>query len=91
MDGVTLYSTRLCGFCSRAKALLLAKGVEFTEVGLDDDPEARQALMKRTGQRTVPQIFVGDVHVGGFRELATLDQRGGLDALLDTHGIDYSD
>jgi len=91
MQGVILYSTRLCGFCTRAKALLLAKGVPFTEVGLDGDPEARQALIERTGQRTVPQIFVDDVYVGGFRELAILDQQGGLDELLDSHGVERSD
>jgi len=91
MKGVTLYSTRLCGFCTRAKLLLEAKGVAFTEVGLDRDPEARQALVDRTGQRTVPQIFVGEVHVGGFQELALLDRQGGLDELLNSHEIAHSD
>ena len=86
---VTLYSTTFCPFCSRAKALLKAKGVAWDEINLDNDPEQRQTMLRRSGgQRTVPQIFVGERHLGGFDDIAALDAQGRLDAIL---GLSTSD
>ncbi len=80
---VTMYTTTFCPYCVRAKMLLQKKGVPVTEINLDGDWEGRQALVKKTGgQRTVPQIWVGTVHVGGFDDLHALDRKGGLDPLL---------
>jgi len=79
---VTIYSTRVCPYCVRAKALLDAKHVAYTEVLVDEDPEKRMEMMQKSGRRTVPQIFVGDHHVGGFDDLYALDHSGGLDPLL---------
>lgn len=85
---VTMYTTTFCPFCVRAKALLRRKGVGVTEINLDGDMQARDALVHKTGgQRTVPQIWVGSVHVGGFDELSALDRRGDLDPLLRQQGI----
>ena len=82
MAPVTIYSTRVCPYCVRAKALLDGKHVAYTEVLVDEQPEKRVEMMQRTGRRTVPQIFVGEHHVGGFDELYLLDRNGGLDPLL---------
>ena len=83
MAAVKMYTTQVCPFCVRAKALLKQRGVEqIEEVRIDLDPVARQAMMERTGRRTVPQIFIGDTHVGGCDDLVELDQRGGLTPLL---------
>jgi len=71
-----------CSSCERAKALLKRKGVTFREVDIESDPGVRQELMTRTGQRTVPQIFIGERHVGGYDDLAALDRSGELDKLL---------
>jgi glutaredoxin 3 len=79
---VTVYSTRVCPYCIRAKALLDGKHVAYTEVMVDQDPEKRAEMMQKSGRRTVPQIFVGDRHVGGFDDLYALDRSGGLDPLL---------
>lgn len=80
---VTLYSTGWCGYCDRARALLERKGVRFSEVKVDEDPVHRDTMLKRTGgRRTVPQIFIGDRHVGGFDQLYALDKAGELDKLL---------
>jgi glutaredoxin 3 len=79
---VTIYSTRVCPYCVRAKALLDDKHVAYTEVLVDQDPERRVEMMQKSGRRTVPQIFVGDRHVGGFEDLYALDRSGGLDPLL---------
>jgi glutaredoxin 3 len=79
---VTIYSTRVCPYCTRAKALLDSKQVPYTEVMVDQDPEKRAEMMQKSGRRTVPQIFVGDRHVGGFDDLYMLDRSGGLDPLL---------
>lgn len=79
---VTLYSTRVCPYCVRAKALLDGKHVAYTEVLVDQDPDKLTEMMQKSGQRTVPQIFVGSRHVGGFDELYALDRSGGLDPLL---------
>jgi glutaredoxin 3 len=80
---VTLYSTHFCGYCDRARALLQRKGATVTEIKVDEDPAQREAMLKRSGgRRTVPQIFIGERHVGGFDDLAALDRAGELDKLL---------
>lgn len=79
---VTVYSTRVCPYCVRAKMLLEGKHVPYTEVLVDEHPEKRAEMMQKSGRRTVPQIFVGDHHVGGFDDLYLLDKNGGLDPLL---------
>ena len=80
---VVVYSTGWCPYCVRAKALLERKGVPFREVRVDEDPAERQAMLERSrGQRTVPQIFIGDRHVGGFDDLYALEKAGELDPLL---------
>lgn len=80
---VTLYSTAFCGYCDRARALLTRKGIAFHEIKVDENPAERARMLERSGgRRTVPQIFIGEVHVGGYDELAQLDARGELDRLL---------
>jgi len=80
---VVVYSTGWCPYCDRAKALLGRKEVAFREIKVDEDPAERDAMLRRSGgRRTVPQIFVGDRHVGGFDELYALDKTGELDKLL---------
>jgi glutaredoxin 3 len=75
---ITVYSTRWCGYCVRAKALLRSRGLEFEEVSLDDDPAFRQTLYDLTGGWTVPQITFGDEVIGGYTELWRLDRSGRL-------------
>jgi glutaredoxin 3 len=83
MQKVRMYSTLVCPFCVRAKMLLKQRGVtEIEEVRVDLNPAERQAMMDITGRRTVPQIFIGDTHVGGCDDLMWLDQQGGLLPLL---------
>ena len=82
MAKVLMYSTGVCPFCLMAERLLRAKGVDIEKVRVDLEPERRQEMMTRTGRRTVPQIYVGDRHVGGYDDLAALDRAGGLDPLL---------
>jgi glutaredoxin 3 len=83
MQTVKMYTTQVCPYCVRAKALLKQRGVEqVVEVRVDLDPSERDAMVALTGRRTVPQIFIGATHVGGCDELIALDQRGGLLALL---------
>ncbi|MCE1251209.1 MAG: glutaredoxin 3 [Comamonadaceae bacterium] len=83
MQHVTMYTTAVCPYCTRAKQLLKARGVEhIEEVRIDQDPAERQRMMERTGRRTVPQIFIGDTHVGGCDDLQALDASGGLLPLL---------
>ncbi|MCX7060279.1 MAG: glutaredoxin 3 [Nevskia sp.] len=82
MKPVTVYSTRICPYCMMAKRLLTQKGVPFEEIMIDGNEQLRIDLMTRTGRRTVPQIYVGDHHVGGFDDLAALDRAGKLDPLL---------
>ncbi|WP_293001290.1 glutaredoxin 3 [Nevskia sp.] len=82
MKPVLVYSTRICPYCMLAKRLLTGKGVAFDEVMVDRDDNLRAEMMERSGRRTVPQIFVGDTHVGGFDDLAALDRAGKLDPLL---------
>jgi glutaredoxin 3 len=78
-----MYTTQVCPFCIRAKALLKQRGVtDIDEVRVDLDPSQRDTMMQITGRRTVPQIFIGNTHVGGCDDLMALDQRGGLMTLL---------
>jgi glutaredoxin 3 len=84
---VRMYSTAVCPFCVMAERLLRSKGVtEIEKIRIDLDPAARQDMMTKTGRRTVPQIYIGDRHVGGYDDLAALDRQGGLVPLLDSNG-----
>lgn len=83
MSKVRMYSSRVCPYCVRAEQLLTRKGVtEIEKINVDVDPTQREAMMTLTGRRTVPQIFIGERHVGGFDDLAALERAGELDALL---------
>lgn len=83
MQAVKMYTTAVCPYCVRAKQILKAKGVEqIEEIRIDTDPDARSRMMEITGRRTVPQIFIGDTHVGGCDDLVALDGKGGLVPLL---------
>ena len=83
MQAVKMYTTAYCPFCTRAKQILKSKGVEeIEEVRIDTDLAARNLMMQTTGRRTVPQIFIGETHVGGCDDLMALDARGGLLPLL---------
>ena len=82
MAEVVVYSAGYCAYCDRAKDLLRRKSVAFTEIMVDEDPAQRAVMEQRSGRRTVPQVFIGGRHVGGFDELRRLDREGQLDALL---------
>ncbi len=83
MQTVEIYTSPTCGYCHMAKRLLMAKGVSFQEIDVARDPDKRAAMMQRAnGGRTVPQIFIGGTHVGGYDDMAALDRAGKLDALL---------
>jgi len=82
MTQVTIYTTPVCGYCTMAKRLLAGKGVAVTEIDAGSDPEALQQMMARSGRRTVPQIFFGERHIGGYDDLVALDRSGGFDAAL---------
>lgn len=82
MAKVRMYTTAVCPFCQMAERLLQAKGAEIEKIRIDLDPVERTAMMEKTGRRTVPQIYVGDTHVGGYDDLAALDRAGKLDSLL---------
>ena len=83
MARVLMYATGVCPFCLMAERLLKAKGVtQIEKIRVDLEPARRKEMMERTGRRTVPQIYVGERHVGGYDELAALDRAGGLDPLL---------
>lgn len=80
---VVMYSTAVCPYCIMAERLLKSKGIENIEkVRVDLDPAVREAMMLKTGRRTVPQIYIGETHVGGFDDLSALDRAGKLEALL---------
>ena len=79
-----MYATGWCPYCARARELLRRKGVDFQEIDVDEFPEARAEMMARSQRHTVPQIFVGDAHVGGCDDLYALDASGGLDKLLQS-------
>ncbi len=83
MSQIDVYTTMMCPFCFTAKRLLKSKGVKFNEIDVTMDPAGRDAMTRRAeGQYTVPQIFIGDVHVGGCTDLQTLEQAGKLDPML---------
>ena len=82
MKPVIIYSTRVCGYCTRAKNLLQSKHIAFTEILVDQDPARRAEMEAKSSHRTVPQIFIGEQYVGGYQELYALESSGSLDALL---------
>ena len=80
---VTMYTTSYCGYCMRAERLLAARGIDdIVRIRVDEHPEERVTMMRRTGRRTVPQIYIGEHHVGGYDDLAALDRAGRLAPLL---------
>ena len=82
MPEILIYSSTICPYCLMAKRLLDKKGVTYTEINVDREPGQREIMMQRTKRRTVPQIYIGDYHVGGFDDLHHLDQQHKLDDLL---------
>ncbi len=87
MARVVMYATGVCPYCVMAERLLRSKGVaEITKVRVDSDPEERARMTQRTGRRTVPQIYIGERHIGGYEDLAALDRAGGLEPLLAEPG-----
>ena len=86
MAPVKMYSTGSCPYCLMAERLLVSKGVhDIDKIRVDLDPAKRAEMMERTGRRTVPQIYIGDAHIGGYEDLAALDRAGKLDPLLGGH------
>lgn len=79
MRHIEIYSTQQCPYCVRAKTLLNAKGLEYEEIDVSDDQQIMQYMIERSGQRTVPQIFIDGESIGGFQQLAMIDSRGELD------------
>lgn len=79
---IVVYSSAFCGYCTAAKRLLRQKNIDFTEIDVLAEPERREEMIARSGRRTVPQIFIGDRHVGGFDDLNVLDESGELDTLV---------
>ena len=79
---ILIYSGHRCAYCNAARRLLDSKGAEYTEINVDEDPELRNEMVKRTKRQSIPQIFIGDVHVGGFDDLSELNHEGKLDELL---------
>lgn len=79
---VKIYSSDLCGYCRAAKRLLQSKGLEFNEINVDGEPEVREQMIRESGRKTVPQIWLGNQHIGGYTDLAELDQSGELDQML---------
>jgi glutaredoxin 3 len=82
MPRILMYSTAWCPYCERARALLRAKGVDFEDIDVEAQPEKRAEMLARSGRTSVPQIFIGERHVGGCDDLHALDAAGGLDPLL---------
>lgn len=87
---VTVYVTNYCSYCNQAKRFLGANGIEFDTVDVTTDAEKRDWLVKTTGQRTVPQIFVGDTNVGGYSELTGMHRKGELQPLLEENGVAHT-
>ncbi len=83
---ITVYSKQFCPYCVMAKRLLVSKGADFTEIKVDSDQAMVKKMMADSGQRTVPQIWIGQNHIGGYDELAALQQNGQLDGLLAAEG-----
>lgn len=82
MSDIRMYCTAFCPYCEMAENLLKSKGARISKIFIDSMPDGFRELFATTGRRTVPQIYIGDTHVGGFDDLAALDSRGGLDPLL---------
>ena len=82
MPAVTIYTKSWCPYCSAAKELLMRKNVAFTEFEITGKADLKEEMVKRSGRATVPQIFIGETHVGGCDDLYSLDQRGALDSML---------
>jgi glutaredoxin 3 len=82
MSAIKVYTTQVCPYCVRAKQLLAQKGANYDEIRVDLDPQQRVEMMEKSGRRTVPQIWIGERHIGGFDELWALDRAGELDPLL---------
>lgn len=82
MSKVVIYSTATCPYCMAAKNLLAKKGVSYVEIRIDREPGKREEMVARAKRTSVPQIFIGDTHVGGFDDMVALDRAGGLDPLL---------
>ena len=80
---VRMFTKPFCFFCRRAKDLLVQKGVAFCEINLTDEPHMKDHMVNRTGRKTVPQIYIGDTHVGGWDDLSALEAQGGIDPLLE--------
>ncbi|EIC28133.1 MULTISPECIES: glutaredoxin 3 [Methylomicrobium] len=83
MPNIIIYTTKICPYCIMAKRLLDRKGISYTEINVDAEPGLREEMMIKSKRRTVPQIFIGDRHIGGFDELYALDQSKQLDPLLE--------
>ena len=79
---IVLYATDWCGYCQRARELLKAKGVDYTEIDVDATPGARAQMLARSGRTSVPQLFVGERHLGGYDDIKALDEQGELDLVL---------
>jgi glutaredoxin 3 len=84
-ERVVMYAKSWCPYCARARELLAGKGASVQEIDIEAQPEQREEMIRRSGQYTVPQIFIGERHIGGSDELHALDAAGGLDALLQQH------
>jgi glutaredoxin 3 len=82
MNTVTLYTTDTCPYCRSAKSLLASKGITMQEINIQTQPGKLEEMLSRSGRRSVPQIFIGDTHIGGFDDLAKLDRQGGLMSML---------
>lgn len=83
MKDIIIYTTRFCPFCIRAKQLLKSKGVDYQEVAVDNNSELRQEMLEKSGQRTVPQIWINNQHIGGCDELYELESSGTLNSILN--------
>ena len=90
MSSVQIYATAICPYCVRARHLLARKGIAYEEIRVDRDREQLKVMIRRSNRTTVPQIFVGDYHIGGYDDMAELEDAGKLDILLDQQGIAYS-
>ncbi len=83
-QSVLIYSTLVCPYCNAAKQLLKSKGLDFQEIRIDQDREQRQLMMEKSGRTSVPQIFIGELHIGGFDDLNALNRSGKLDEILNS-------
>jgi len=90
MSIVQIYATAICPYCVRARRLLERKGVPYDEIRVDRDREQLKTMIRRSNRTTVPQIFIGEYHIGGYDDMADMDEAGKLDVLLDQQGISYS-